>query len=277
VKVEGFSGVGWPKNGQGENQMDAKVLRVPEVGGELALAGGISVVVMPEAEAEEVWRGDDPSVLVETSADVYSDGKRWVLQSKDPEFKFIVHGATKVSAEGQRVERDQEKNAYRVMVPKVELQAKVTKLADAKPRQPWVMSAPLSWRPQALPIKPAVEEFAGAAVWKIEVSAVPKGAALSDVMLEIGYQGDEARLSDQAGLVDDNFWNGLPWSVGLKEVSAGWRAGEAFELRVLPLPKAYPMYLEGGGVLRFGKDGMAGVLDGVKAVPVYEVELGIRD
>lgn len=245
---------------------------------EVTLEGGVHLVVLSEAEAEQVWRGDDPSMLLATRADAFSDGTRWTLQSDDPKMEFGVFGGVKPSAEMKLAEAG---NAgvfavYGASLPKVELKATVTKVQDAKARVPWVLGAKLPWRPQPLPMKPAVAEFAGAAVWKIEVPAVPEGAAVSDVWLKIGYQGDEARLSDKGRLVDDNFWNGLPWRVGLKETVASWRsAGSTMELRVLPLPENYPMYLEKAGALQFDHAGVADALTEVRLIPQYQLVLDV--
>jgi hypothetical protein len=112
-------------------------------------------------------------------------------------------------------------------------------------------------------------------VWRIDVPQVPAEAAVSDVWLKINYEGDEARLSDRKGLVDDNFWNGLPWRVGLKEALPDWRSGNDLELAVLPLPRSYPMYLEKAGSLRFNRAGVADALMSVQLIPQYQLRLEI--
>ena len=135
----------------------------------------------------------------------------------------------------------------------------------------------LSWRTKPLPMKPSVAEFSGAAVWKITVPAVPADAQVSDVCLNIDYQGDEARLSDDGRLVDDNFWNGLPWTVGLKETLPAWRrAASELTLQVLPLPKPYPMYLKRAGALHFDAAGVADHLTAVQLIPRYQLVLHVE-
>jgi beta-galactosidase len=165
-----------------------------------------------------------------------------------------------------------------VTLPRVELKATATEVQDVKPRGPWTYGAALSWRPEPLPVKPTVAEFAGAAIWKIEVPPVPTGAPVSDVWLKIDYQGDEARLSGKRGLMDDNFWNGLPWRVGLKETLPDWRsAGSDLELQVLPLAKTYPMYLEKGSELHFNVEGVADRLMDVRLIPQYQLVLDVAE
>jgi len=47
----------------------------------IRLAGDVSLVLLPEHAAEEVWRTDDPSLLVSTRADFFSDQSAWTLES----------------------------------------------------------------------------------------------------------------------------------------------------------------------------------------------------
>jgi beta-galactosidase len=247
---------------------------------EVKLEGGARLVLLPEAEAEQVWRGDDPAMLLMTRSDAFSDGVRWTLQSNDSAMRFGMFGDVKPSAE-QKIARDRKDGVfveYGVVLPKIELKATVTKVQEAKPREPWTFGPKLSWRPNALPIKPEVSEFAWAAAWRIEVPPVPVGAEVSDVWLKIDYQGDEARLSDGKRLIDDDFWNGLSWTVGLKEALPDWRSVDGtLELRILPLPKTYPMYIEKADALHFNAGGVADTLSSVNLIPQYQLVLDVMD
>jgi beta-galactosidase len=163
---------------------------------------------------------------------------------------------------------------YRAVIPKLELNAVVTKVQTAKPRAVWTFGPKLSWRPQPLPLKPTVQEFESAALWRIELPKVPANASISDVWLEIDYQGDVARLSDAGRLIDDNFWNGSPWTIGLKESLPSWHSAEnILDLRILPLPKTYPMYLEKSDELRFDTSGGADSVTRVELLPQYQLLL----
>jgi hypothetical protein len=243
---------------------------------QLDLEGGVHLVLLTEAEAEHVWRGDDPTVLIDTKADAFSDGARWTLQSEDPAMRFGVFGAVKPSADATLVDAGMAGvfAEYTATLPRLDLKARVTRVQDAKAHAPWTFGPALSWRPRPLPVKPDATEFADAAAWRIEVPPVPAGAAVSDLWLTLDYQGDEARLSDGRHLVDDNFWNGLPWTVGLREAISTWRStGSTLELRVLPLPEKYPMYLEDADLLHFNAAGVADALEGVRLVPQYQLSL----
>jgi hypothetical protein len=111
-------------------------------------------------------------------------------------------------------------------------------------------------------------DFAHAATWKLTLPPLP--ASLSDASLQIHYQGDVARLYQNTTLLDDNFWNGIPWTIGLRELPD--TDGTPLELRILPLPKAYPMFLERSAELNFNS-GPADKLNSVEIVPQYQLIL----
>ena len=70
------------------------------------------------------------------------------------------------------------------------------------------------WRPHGVAQAPAAGDLPQAAQWSI---AVPAGAlnGLSELFLEVSYEGDLARLTANHKLLDDDFYNGKPWMVGL--------------------------------------------------------------
>jgi hypothetical protein len=241
---------------------------------DVTLDGGVHLVLLPESQAEHVWRGDDPSTLIETEASAFSSDAKWFLRSEDHQFQVGIFGAAQPSS-GQPLTpagRSGLFAQYRATVPELELQASVTKVQDAKPRIPWTPGPTLTWRPRPIPEKPAVSEFANAAVWKIDVPAVPTSAQVSDVWLGIDYQGDEARLSNTKSLLDDNFWNGLPWKISLKQTLPHWHVSRSeLELSVLPLPKNYPFYIEDGTKEHFNSFGLELNLATVRLVPEYQI------
>ena len=57
--------------------------------------------------------------------------------------------------------------------------------------------------------------------------------------LKIDYAGDCARVYADGKLVMDNFWNGKPMLVRMSDL-----AGKKVELRILPLRKDAPIYLQ---------------------------------
>jgi len=238
--------------------------------------------LLPEALAEEVWRVDNASVLLATRADAFSDGSRWTLDSEGrPEIDFGVFGtaAAPVSGEAQlqRAANDGIFQHYKAILPEVTLLPKITKVREAVARGPWMFGTAVDWRPAPTPMAPDEAEWAGAARWRIEVPSVPRTATVSDAFLKITYQGDVARLYRGQQLLDDNFWNGAPWTIGLREVAESdqdWRSANIdMELRLLPLPRTFPMYFDETDKLPFGAAGVADSLTDVQVVLQYRLVL----
>ena len=128
---------------------------------------------------------------------------------------------------------------------------------------------PLPYRPKGVAQAPDAGPLPQAAKWKI---TVPSGAlnGLSDLFLEVQYQGDVARLSTEHQLLDDNFYNGKPWMIGLKRFLAPDRPS-TFELSILPLRSDAPVYFELARPPQFGPDGQIDKLDDIRLVPEYQL------
>jgi hypothetical protein len=157
-------------------------------------------------------------------------------------------------------------------VPPVTIKPTVTKIHEAERREPWTMGPKPAWRSQEIPMAPEEKEFAKAAAWTIDLPAFAWSPTLSDVFLRVKYQGDVARLYREGALVDDNFWNGIPWEVGMREVATAkdLAKGAEFQLRILPLPENAPMFLEARDRLHF-ENGAADALESVEMVPQYRL------
>ncbi|MDE1155940.1 MAG: beta-galactosidase [Acidobacteriaceae bacterium] len=248
----------------------------------LELADGSRVVLLPEAKAEQAWSsGQSAAPLLFTSADAFADEQGWTLDTYgDPNFAVDVlgaHQAPKVIGDIPVASKSVEGlfTSYRFALKPVALPVTVTQQQQAKPRGAFEMGPTLSWR-AAIAMAPDEEEFAGAASWKLALPAVPEHSHVTDALLRVRYSGDVARLYQQGVLVDDNFWNGLPWEIGLRETSTGWRQASSAEIKVLPLPEKYPMYLEKSALLEF-QHGVAASLQKVELIPRYELHLQLSE
>lgn len=83
--------------------------------------------------------------------------------------------------------------------------------------------------------EPSDEDFNQAAVYTIDLPDVDR----TNLLLNIDYCGDVARLYADGKLIDDNFYNGRPFLYGL------WRLPKdckQLELRIMPLQKDMPIY-----------------------------------
>lgn len=248
---------------------------------EIRLANKLDLVLLTRSQAEDVWRGDDPSLLVATHAAAFSDGSHWTIESDgDPRVEFSIFGSAAPKVEDKaQVERGDSAGlfqAYDVSLPAVTLEPRITRIREASAPGPWKFGPKLPWRATRIPMAPDDADFAHAAAWRIEAPAMHKRAFLSDVLMKIDYQGDVARLYLGKELIDDNFWNGEPWEIGLKEADADWRERRpSFGLFILPLPKSYPMYLQDAAKLHFNAAGVADTLENVHLVPQYRLRFDL--
>ena len=91
--------------------------------------------------------------------------------------------------------------------------------------------------------QPSEQDFDAAAVYSIDLDAVlstsDAESSVADMFLEVSYKGDVARIYADGQLVEDNFWNGKPMLVRLADI-----IGKKVELRILPLRKDAPIYLQ---------------------------------
>ncbi|HEY1660854.1 MAG TPA: beta-galactosidase [Verrucomicrobiae bacterium] len=100
---------------------------------------------------------------------------------------------------------------------------------------------PLSTGKAHLAIAPEDSDFTNAAIWKI---ILPANLDLSrNPMLRIHYAGDVARLTLNGRLIDDNFYAGRTFDLGLKRYAPEILTGD-LRLEILPLRKDAPIFFE---------------------------------
>lgn len=89
---------------------------------------------------------------------------------------------------------------------------------------------------QKVAAMPNNADYEKAALWEITFD---KFEGLSDCFLSVNYNGDCARIYADGKLVEDNFWNGKPMLVRMTDI-----INKKIELRILPLQKDAPVYLQ---------------------------------
>jgi beta-galactosidase len=119
-------------------------------------------------------------------------------------------------------------------------------------------------------IEPAPENFGQAGVWRIDLpSHAVTATGLCNAHLMIDYIGDIGRLYSGAQLIDDHFYNGLPWRVGMRQVTIDPHA--PLTLTVLPLRSDAPIYLDARHDPRASVDKQIAAVRAVTWTPEYEV------
>jgi beta-galactosidase len=114
---------------------------------------------------------------------------------------------------------------------------------------------------------PDDSEFASAARWNIRIAQFDS-RSLDNEYLIIRYKGDVARLYAGKELFTDNFYDGAPWVIGLKDIPPKDIA-DGLELRILALRKDAPIYLPMGAWSQFPPSGEIADLERVEIQPEY--------
>ena len=108
-----------------------------------------------------------------------------------------------------------------------------SRAADKAP--PIVIGGPANAAMQPLP---EAHRAAAAFTFTLPADAVESG----DAFLEIDWRGDIGRLFDGTALLDDAYWDGRVWRIGLKRFAD--RLGRPWTLTILPLRADAPIYLD---------------------------------
>ena len=118
---------------------------------------------------------------------------------------------------------------------------------------------------------PSSADFEAAGVWRIVLDR-PKAPG-ADLLLRLRYAGDVARFFLDGKLLDDNFYNGRPFDLGLKRYGDDIYEKE-LRLEILPLGKDAPIFLPAKP--DFGNsDAVAKVL-GLELVPRYHYRIAVE-
>ncbi len=118
-------------------------------------------------------------------------------------------------------------------------------------------------------VAPTNADFARAGEWQV---ALPGDAmrGLSNLFLKIDYIGDVGRLYWGGTLLDDNFYFGGSWEIGMKRFLSSGRV-QAFDLKIMPLRKDAPIFLAAGAWPEFGARAEIAEIRSITTIPEYEV------
>jgi beta-galactosidase len=144
-----------------------------------------------------------------------------------------------------------------VALPSVEVEP----ISDNPVPPPIRMGPAVSWRKGPVPLAADDAEFEAASRVRLRLpGAIPTGGGR--VLLAIDYLGDAARLYADGRLVDDNFYDGEPWYVGVDRFASGGRWPD-LELRIVAARADPPMFLEVAARRRLAETGGGAALSAV--------------
>lgn len=229
----------------------------------------IRMILLSELEAEQFWRlsfgGSDSAML--SSADVFAGNDGVHLRSTDPALML---------ASFYLPDRQKDNLHSLWSDPQIEFEPRKiafewTSTREAAPRPPIRMNSRVAWRRNPTPKAPDEADFSSAAAWKLKIP-VQSMDGLSDIYLRVRYAGDVARLSLDGRLLDDDFYNGRTWEIGLKRFLPEL-FGKNLDVSVLPLPRNAPIYLDARAWEPMNAMGQTANVLGVELLPEYEVVL----
>jgi hypothetical protein len=236
------------------------------------------LVVLSADEAEHAWRVklDGAERLLITDADlvVGSDDSLRLRSRAGNNFSFVVSPGPASVPEATVPLAVAAKSAqsirFAAAVPERKPTAMVKQLRQAGEVPP-VRLGPTSGKTTGVALAPAESDLAQAGDWSISLPADAL-SGMSDLILNIRYAGDVARLYAGDKLLDDDFFNGLDWDVGLKRFLNA-KQEVTLKLRVLPLRRDAPVYFEAPRKVAFDGNGQTALVESIRLIPVYELSL----
>ncbi|HXR32334.1 MAG TPA: beta-galactosidase [Verrucomicrobiae bacterium] len=234
------------------------------------------LILLSETDAENAWKVqfDDKQYLLLTGHEFYASAQQIFLRSDGvPDFHFRLlpapDGKVVSNHPLQEVGRLANAGEFSATLPSRNPQIVYEKIQDARPASPIKLGPPLSWRPIGVAQVPDDAAFDRAAKWRLRLPQEPL-QGLSDLCLKIEYVGDVARLQNASHLLADDFFNGLPWTIGLRRFLDAHAVGD-LTLEILPLRKDAPIFLEDKYRPTFAGRDQLFRLDKITLVPQYEL------
>ncbi|WP_253717785.1 beta-galactosidase [Sphingomonas sp. AP4-R1] len=269
----GVRAVSVPTRAEDGGRLIAQVIPAPNriVTVTKADGGRVRLLVLDPASAKQAWVGEvgGQRRLVLTPADLTFDGDQITLRKRGGgDVPLAVWPAVPSLAKQPGV-RSGANGAMIARLPAAATQTLTPQQSRAAGEAPPVEIG----GPAKAAMQPLDEAHRVDAAWTFSVTtdALPKGG---DAFLEIDYRGDIGRLFDGTTMIDDAFWDGRVWRIGLRRFAA--RLGHPWTLTVMPLRADAPIYLdEKTRALVPAKEQVADLLS-VRLIPESELTIRLR-
>jgi hypothetical protein len=262
---------------------DASVVLTPTIGHETSLRSRdgrlAKVLVLNQFEAMHLWKAHlwGADRLVMSDAELSFDGDNVIVTSRNPglfAISVFPPPAKGLVANGTALPSSSTLNPFTkydasASVPAKQVVLQVTKTKDAGPARALVLGTART-KPQ-VPTEPTDADFDAAGVWQVSVPADAL-TGLHEVYVKIDYAGDAARAYIGDQFIDDDFYFGQPWEIGIKRFSPAI-SDKGLTIKALPLRKDSPVYLEPDKVPQFDAKGEALEIRSITAVPEYQLTI----
>jgi hypothetical protein len=213
----------------------------------------------------ELWGAER---LVISSADLIPDGSTLHLQSSDVQnFSFSVYPqpANPPEWNGRPLSQSPEgvftRYSATVAPKKIDLAVRET--------NPGGPAREIRLGKRMKPEEPSDADFDDAQAWQV---TIPHDAldGVQNVLLRVDYAGDAARAYIGDRFIDDEYYNGLPWDIGLKRFAPDVLE-KGLTLKFLPLRSDSPVYIQEDRRPKFDENGQALQFRSIEPIVVYDL------
>lgn len=230
------------------------------------------ILLLSAEQAEQAWKirdeGRERLLLTPQQVIIRESGAVHLQSLGIPHFAFKILPAPKHAPQASLVLGESGKGEYAAQAKEKQLAVQIEQDRVAGVIPPIHLAPPPSWRTEGVAQAPEEGELPQAAAWRILLPAHLLDG-LSDAFLRIHYQADVARLYEGTRLLDDDFYNGNPWEIGLKR----YAPVSELRLHLQPLRKDAPVYFELPRPVVFDANAQAAQLEKIELIPQYELRL----
>jgi hypothetical protein len=224
----------------------------------------VLLVTEDEAEQTTLLQIHQRDHLAMTRSDILFDGATLRLRSTlSPDQRVAIYPSLANSKT-----QDGAWSVYTTRQPEQRLNLTVTPTHTATPIASMTMGPYFDWRQTKVALVPPDTAFADASTWKLTFTN-PPASGLSNVFLKLDYTGDIARLYSASTLLDDNFFNGKPFEIGIDRFIAPGKPAD-LKLEVLPMPTNAPIYLDDSAWKKLNSSRAIPKLIHASLIPEYE-------
>jgi beta-galactosidase len=204
----------------------------------------IRLVLLDEESSRAAWKGQwaGRERVFLTRASLIMDGDELRFSASNlSDMAVSVYPMPKDITSSSGSLTTAEDGVFRRIVPLPPKPVKYTAAAELVKEAGPAREVPMGKIAQPVAAAPEDSDFAQAAVWNI---SLPRNLDLAyDPILRIRYVGDVARVMLDGKLLDDNFYNGMEFDIGLTRHARQILTGK-LTLAILPLRKDAPIYLQ---------------------------------
>lgn len=235
--------------------------------------GKIQIVVLDENASLALWKGSwagsERAFLSRDALLFDGDALRVVANKPDYLNVEMFPAPAAVLMNSNKLASVRDGVFTRFNLPVLRLKTFKAEVEQIKPAGP-LRKIPLSKGKNAVALAPEDADFSEAAVWQIRLPENPDFT--HDPMLRFHYVGDVARVTLNGRLIQDDFYNGNPFDLGLRRF-AGDLAGAELRVAILPLRKDAPIYLAKESWPSFGSTDSKVELKSVEVINRCEADL----